>query len=550
MKIACSSMRIQPGCLQENLAVMKKQIEVAVSEQADLIVFAQNALSGVYLGDTWKDPEFCAQADACNEALIEASDRIAIVWGNVRVRHGKVFNSAFFAWQKQTRMKVKKNAHGIMDESLYFTEYAIDGEIAFKGELLKLNFGDETYPDVFNINLDHQSYSHDETLVYHHSGVYVNGLSVESYGKNVLICPGAPAYYEQGELMGRGYALHEGLTFFETGAMGEIAPLPRDLDVLLYGLRMFDRQVLGGKMPWLIGLSGGLDSSVNAALVTMALGQDRVIAYNLATTHNSMTTKKNAQQLADALQIPLKNGSIEALVEANREVICKEYGYDESKWPSLVMENIQARIRGHLLSSFAAIHGGVVVNNGNKVEIALGYCTLYGDAIGVVAPLGDCTKVHLFELSHQINDLFGKEVIPANLLPEVHGDHIDWIMPPSAELKENQYDPMKWFYHDLLVEELQIGMNVCEYLRAYQSGELFDTAFGPWLTLYGLNDPHEFVKDFRWFMSTFKRNAFKQLQIPPLIALSRHPFGSASVVQGHMDQTMMEQLLDEIDRQA
>ena len=101
--------------------------------------------------------------------------------------------------------------------------------------------------------------------------------------------------------------------------------------------------------------SGGLDSSVNAALITMAFGPDRVYAYNLATAHNSSATKQNAQQLADALGIRQNNGAITQLVEASRDVLCNEYGYDDSKWPSLVMENIQARIRGHLLSSFAAI---------------------------------------------------------------------------------------------------------------------------------------------------------------------------------------------------
>ncbi|PXX78119.1 NAD(+) synthase [Dielma fastidiosa] len=545
MKIALSSMQINPGDCQANYLKMQAQIKEAIAMQAELIVFPQNALSGTYLGELWQNDDFCQFADSFNELLIEASDQIAIVWGNVKYRHGHLFNCAFFAWQKETRMKVKHPEHHFMDEALYFEDSAIDSEIEYKGELLKLNFGTDTEADVFNINLDHHPYCRDLMCCLHHSGVYVNALCVESYGKNVFICPGGPAYYEDGELISSAPFLHDGLTLIDTQQPNHQKHELCELDVMLYGLKTFDAQVLGGKMPWIIGLSGGLDSSVNAALITMAFGPDRVYAYNLATAHNSSATKQNAQQLADALGIRLNNGAITQLVEASRDVLCNEYGYDDSKWPSLVMENIQARIRGHLLSSFAAIHGGVVVNNGNKVEVALGYCTLYGDAIGVLSPIGDCTKCDLFALSKQINELYEKEVIPWNLLPEV-SDKIEWETPPSAELKNDQLDPMKWFYHDQLLDDLLSGMDPCEYLRAYQSKELFAGKYGFWLKLYGLDDPQEFVKDFCWFTSTLRRNAFKQLQTPPILSLSSKPFGTIPVIQGHAVYPQCEKLLKEI----
>ena len=104
----------------------------------------------------------------------------------------------------------------------------------------------------------------------HHSGVYVNALCVESYGKNVFVCPGGPAYYEDGELISSAPFLHDGLTLIDTQQPNHQKHELCELDVMLYGLKTFDAQVLGGKMPWIIGLSGGLDSSVNAALITMA----------------------------------------------------------------------------------------------------------------------------------------------------------------------------------------------------------------------------------------------------------------------------------------
>lgn len=545
MKMILSSMQIIPGDCERNYLQMKKQIDEAVALKADMIVFAQNAISATYLGDAWLNKDFCQAADSFNEKLIEASDQIAIVWGNVKYRHGHLFNCAFFAWQRETRMKVKHAEHQFMDEALYFDELDMDSEIEFKGELLKLNFGTETVEDVFNINLDAHPYSRDQICSLRHSGVYVNALCVESYGKNVFVCAGGPAYYHEGELISNAPFLHDGMMLIDTEKPAYSTHEISELDVLLYGLKAFDKQVLGGHMPWIIGLSGGLDSSVNAALITMAFGADRVYAYNLATKHNSDNTKQNAQKLADALGISLNNGAITQLVDASRDVLCKEYGYDEAKWPSLVMENIQARIRGHLLSSFAAIHGGVVVNNGNKVEVALGYCTLYGDAIGVVSPIGDCSKVDLFKLSRQINELHEKEVIPYNLLPTVN-DKIEWETPPSAELKADQLDPMKWFYHDMLLEDLLAGMDVCEFLQAYLCNDLLNSKYGFWLKYYGLDDPQEFVKDFYWFTSTLKRNSFKQLQTPPLLALTSKPFGTIPVVQGKMIYPQTEELLKKI----
>ena len=113
-------------------------------------------------------------------------------------------------------------------------------------------------------------------------------------------------------------------------------------------------------------------------------------------------------------------------------------------------------------------------------------------------------------------------------------------------MKNDQLDPMKWFYHDQLLDDLLSGMDPCEYLRAYQSKELFAGKYGFWLKLYGLDDPQEFVKDFCWFTSTLRRNAFKQLQTPPILSLSSKPFGTIPVIQGHAVYPQCEKLLKEI----
>src|SRR5262249_42359962 len=155
------------------------------------------------------------------------------------------------------------------------------------------------------------------------------------------------------------------------------------------------------------------------------------------------TTKNAAAHAAARLGITLSSLPIESLVAANEALLA---AFNPQ---TIHRENIQAKVRGtSILSNIAGILGGAMINNGNKVEIALGYATLYGDVNGVLAPLGDLLKTEVFALAHFLNDeIFQDEVIPNSLLPD---DRFDFVVPPSAELKDNQRDPMKWGYHDAL----------------------------------------------------------------------------------------------------
>lgn len=316
------------------------------------------------------------------------------------------------------------------------------------------------------------------------------------------------------------------------------------LDAVVTSLRRFDAQALSYGPKWVIGLSGGLDSSITAALLVLALGKDRVVSYNMATRYNSDLTKSNAAKIADALDIPLRNGSIEGLVVSLGNTLV-QYGYPQDALKGLVLENVQARVRGNLLSTFSAVENGVVINNGNRVECALGYATLYGDAIGAFAPIGDLTKVQLFDLAHQINARFGREVVPENLLPVVSEDGFEWEMMPSAELANGQRDPMKWFYHDWLIGQLlgdgadgALPLYDCArtILEQYAASRLLDTDAARWVKRYGLDDPKAFAEDFEWVMGSMQRAAFKRIQAPPVLTLA----SKASVLAPQESQTRRE----------
>lgn len=359
--------------------------------------------------------------------------------------------------------------------------------------------------------------------------VYVNNVGMQNNGKTIMTFDGdSTLYNSQGErMLSLNDDFKEELKIIELTDRQPVKHNEHKLfSALVCAVTEFDRQVFAQRVKWIIGLSGGLDSSINAALLVTALGKDRVIGYNLASRYNSETTISNARQLAQKLGIKIHEGVIGKVVDATLDTL-QDYGYAHAD-QGLTMENIQARIRGHLLASFASCEGGVIVNNGNKIEIALGYCTLYGDAIGAFAPIGDLTKVQLFDLARQINEHYSEAIIPTNLLPEISDGQVRWVTPPSAELKDGQRDPMKWFYHDYLIAKLveyptaQIELIMEDYL----SGALAQSPIGPWVKYYGLDDPQLFIADLEWVLRTVSQNVFKRYQMPPIVMVSRGAFGN------------------------
>jgi NAD+ synthase (glutamine-hydrolysing) len=176
----------------------------------------------------------------------------------------------------------------------------------------------------------------------------------------------------------------------------------------------------------LLGLSGGVDSSLTAAVAVDALGPDNVIGVLMASRFTSPESLEDARQLAEALGIRTFELPIEAARAAYAEALAGPFAGTE---PGLAEENIQARIRGNLLMAMSNKFGWMVLTTGNKSELATGYSTLYGDMAGGFAVLKDIAKTTVYELSRYRNSLDG-EVIPRRVLEK----------PPSAELRENQRD--------------------------------------------------------------------------------------------------------------
>jgi NAD+ synthase (glutamine-hydrolysing) len=176
-----------------------------------------------------------------------------------------------------------------------------------------------------------------------------------------------------------------------------------------------------------VGVSGGIDSAVTAALAAEALGPQRVHCVSMPSRYSSEGTRTDAQRLAESLGAPFLEIPITSIVEAFTDALADAFAGRE---PDLTEENIQARARGVLLMALSNKFGWMLVATGNKSELSVGYATLYGDMAGGFALLKDVYKTDVFRLARYLNERAGRALIPQSIIERA----------PSAELRDNQLD--------------------------------------------------------------------------------------------------------------
>ena len=388
---------------------------------------------------------------------------------------------------------------------------------------------------------------------------YVNKVGAQNNGKNILVFDGDTCgFRSDGSIAGRAPPWREAMLVLDGcaatrpgttvvvpsraqasphGAGGGVDRAQVDSaqseieaihDAIVTGLRHLDR-LRGGGGRYLIGVSGGIDSSVVACMLHVAFGSERVFAVNMPTRFNADVTRENARVLCDALAVDYLSCPIEDLYRAlSARIRNVEFASERGTYTRLVDENIQARIRGaDMLAGIAAKFGLVFTSNGNKTEVALGYATLYGDVNGAVAPIADLYKSQVFALARHLNEVvFRREVVPRNL--------VDGMTVPSAELSDAQDvtrglgDPIKYGYHDALLRQLiEYRRHPLDILEWYRKGELLERigwqdeqrfrAYFP--------GPRAFVDDLEWVERQLRASCFKRIQAPPIVVLSKRAFG-------------------------
>ncbi len=215
----------------------------------------------------------------------------------------------------------------------------------------------------------------------------------------------------------------------QDAAPARIVPQLDDLEQMRLALELglHDYVKKNGFGDVVIGLSGGIDSALTAALCVEALGAERVHGVSMPSRYSSTATRGDAERLAESLGIDFREIAIEPTVDAFTSALREHFAGRDS---DLTEENLQARIRGTLLMALSNKFGWLVVATGNKSELSVGYSTLYGDLAGGFALLKDVYKTDVFRLSRWLNERAGRELIPASIIERA----------PSAELRADQLD--------------------------------------------------------------------------------------------------------------
>jgi len=247
-----------------------------------------------------------------------------------------------------------------------------------------------------------------------------------------------------------GKFIAEGKKFEEDFVVVNLGDLDKEIKVSNYDNKdLFNALVLGvrdyfnksGFKKAVLGLSGGIDSSLTATIAVEALGKENVVGVSMPSHYSSQHSKDDARKLAENLGIKYLVIPIEQAFVSMKEIMEQEFlGLKED----ITEENLQARIRGNILMALSNKFNYLVLSTGNKTELALGYCTLYGDMCGGLAVISDLSKHEVYKLARLYNQIKGKEIIPKSSIEKI----------PSAELRENQFDPFDYSKISPLVDEI------------------------------------------------------------------------------------------------
>lgn len=471
-------MKVAAGHPDINTKKILQFIDEARAGGADMIIFPLSAVSGNELSNFIYDQDsFFAECEACKKEILAAGKNIRIV----------------------------------LDYNQKFDAFRLEISLPFRTEKMFSFY--EISPGKIKC----------PTIRVGCVGVQNTGKAIYTFDGNSVV------FNSRGEVVQYAEPFKECLNFIELDEIDKMPALKlpevnetkKIYRALHYGVKEFLAQI--GMSKVVIGVSGGIDSAVAAALYTQVVGAENVYLVNMPSKFNSDTTKNLSEQLAKNLGckyyvVPIQESvdwTVKQLTDCGIEV------------SDFVKENIQARDRSsRILAAIAASVGGVFTCNANKAETTVGYATLYGDAAGFLSALADLWKYQIYDLARYMNkEVYKREVIPQGIIDIV----------PSAELSnaqnvdEGKGDPLKYPYHDYLLRAfVEMNLTPEDILQWYANNELEEN-IGCKSRLVEKYFPtaQDFIADLeRWWRQFTGMGVVKRLQAPPILAVTDYPFGA------------------------
>ncbi len=464
MKIALVQINPVIGDFDQNLAVVGKQMDAAAQAGCDLAVFPELTLCGYPPQDLLERSSFLDAHDRAMDRLIYRVGEMGVVVGAIERRQGPgkpLYNSALFLHRGKVTHRARKQllpTYDVFDESRYFEAGGPSLPFSFKDLNLGLSVCEDIWPQVIPYAVDPvagliKAHGRLDMLINISASPFYHGKLAERRasfaalcrqndlpllyvnqvgGQDSIIFDGHSMAFNQKGLL---YAVAAGFT--EELLLVDTAELQKaDIDVkgpeenisqvhraLILGLGDYLHKT--GFTKAVIGLSGGIDSAVTAVLAVQALGAENVHCVAMPSPYTAQMSIDDARQLAGNLGCSFAVIPIDGPMDAFRSCLASSFtGLAED----VTEQNIQARVRGTLLMALSNKYGSLLLSTGNKSEMAVGYCTLYGDMSGGLAVLADVHKVMVYELARLMN--MEKEIIPERIITRA----------PSAELKPDQCD--------------------------------------------------------------------------------------------------------------
>ncbi|MFH1754874.1 MAG: NAD+ synthase, partial [Candidatus Latescibacterota bacterium] len=508
----------------------------AAVERSDLVVFPELYITGYPPRDLLDQPAFIDEAQLGLERLVDATAECAspaVLVGCPRptgFSEGTgLYNNVILVSQGKVVFEQSKSllpTYDVFDEARYFDPAKRISTVAFAGENLGLSICEDSWSDASI--WDQNPYPYDPIHVLAKGGaslminisaspftvgkermrhqlirgharkhgvpfVFVNQVG----GNDELIFDGRSLFVDKyGDVQAALPPFVEGLRTIDTGAGKDASTyqLQDEVEAVFQALTLGTRDYVQkcGFSKVVIGLSGGIDSSVTAAIAAEALGPGNVLALSLPSPYSSRASVEDTKQLVKNLGIGWEIIDISDTMSAYDGMLSKPFSGREK---DVTEENIQARIRGNVLMAFANKFGLLPLSTGNKSELAVGYCTLYGDMSGGLAVISDVPKTFVYQIANWINR--DGEVIPKAIIDK----------PPSAELKPGQLDqdilPPYDVLDPILESHIDRGRSLEEIVR-----EGFER------------------RTVAWVLDAVRKNEYKRRQAPPGLKITSKAFGS------------------------